>query len=358
MARPALAVAPVAASDASGSAPSAAAVTAGGTDATADAAPVKRSWKERIFQRAGKQSAGDFAPNADAIRAKKAPPAPAPVETQAAAVPDTNAEIAALRQELAELRAQSSAPAPAAVAIPEPAAAPVPIDPRAQPFVVAAGRYLGDDAPADLVTRAAEALHMYKAWESNAESADPKLKAEAARNMQAYGQTLDSLRTQAEQARDMAELRARLDRFEAPRLDVAAQKATLFAEERAPVLAKHFPRLAAALTAGTANRAAIEARLDKLDPAQAADAWQDAAVEVLAELDDLFPEPAPAQATTQAQPAARPGPANPAASIPRESGGTTGARPPPANRLESRARLKDRWMQHTDQNGKSAHNRN
>jgi hypothetical protein len=354
-------VAPSAAAPTTSSAPSAvsavaAAAAAGaaqGEGTEAQSAPEPRTWREKIFGRLGKKSAGDFHPAAEAIRARgraaAAPPDAAPPPAAAPASADAS-ELAALRAELADLRAAVRYPAPnPMLPAPEPPAAAAPTkptrpDPRTQPFEVAALDYLGDDAAPELVTRAAGALANLAAWQSQAKYAtDERLKARAEREVRQLEEQVDSYRQTAAYQRELAELRGRLDRFEAPRVDVAAHKSALFSPERAPVLAEHFPRLAHALQAGAVSRAAIEARLDKLDATGEPKAWQAAAAGVLADLDELFPDPPAAAPAPVAQPAAVV-PQNVAAIMPRQTGGSSAPREPAQDDGERRSRLKDRWL--------------
>jgi hypothetical protein len=326
-----------------------------------DAAPERPlSWREKLFRRGGKKTAADYAPSsvraavpapgsvdaaAQAAQTAQGGTAPAPVaQTQPAPTqgqaPDLAAENARLRAELAAARAPQVQPA--AQTQPEPAKR----DPRAQPFESAAAEYLGEGANADLVARAAAALHQYTAYRHQAEhDPDPTAKANAAHRAQRYHDQLESLRGQAAHDRELAELRTRLDNYEKPRVDVPAQTARLFAPEKAETMARYFHRLAHALANGIAKREVIEARIAKLDAAQDLGAWQDATVGVLADLDELFPDPpVPQTQPAAAQPAAGQPPANLAATAPREGAGATTARDPAQmSDSERRARLADRW---------------
>lgn len=343
---PTTAPAPAATSTATSAAPAPAvdAQTAA-TDTGGEQAAPALSWRERLFKRNNKKSAADYYPGADKLRAQ-AQPAPAPVvETQATAppaapqvAPATSDELTQLRAEVALLHARSAAPA-----VETPPPAPAKIDPRVQPYHAAAAEFLGEGATPVLLQRAVGAMSNLVAWKSHENSPDAALKARAAAEVSRWDEQLDALRLMAGQQHELATMRQRLDRFEAPRVDTAAQTAKLFAPETAPTMAKHFPRLAHVLSQdhGAALKGVIEERLSRLDAALPVAEWQEAAAGILADIDDLFPDPpaaAPATVVTQAAPA------NLGATAPRQTSGETSPRDPATlTDAERRARLTDRW---------------
>lgn len=321
---------------------------ASGADTSAEtpAGPAKGS-RESFLQKLGQKgikSLGDFHPAAPKIRAQEAaakaaaeaanPPAPEPAASDAGAPPvghQTVGEVEKLRLELAELRGRLSA-----TEKPEPQVEEKP-DRLADPFVAAAVRELGEGAPERFLNQAADLLEKKRLYSFNLNIPE---KAEAAtKSIAQIDRVLDDLRYQADQAREIAELRAELERRKNAPQDLGAQIAKIkeagLADEH---LAKSHPRLLHALKTGAMNREKLEKRLDRI-AAENVDEWVKHADAILDDLDDLYPDPPAAPATTANS---RTAPANPAATAPRAAGGQATKRQPARTRAESRERFHER----------------
>jgi hypothetical protein len=151
---------------------------------------------------------------------------------------------------------------------------------------------------------------------------------------------LEDIRFKAEQSREIAELKAELERRKnaTPDLDgqVAKLRDSVFEGD---ALAKHHRRLAHALKSGAVSREKVEGRLGRIK-ADTIEAWVTQADEILFDLDDLLPDAPQAAPVTTAN--SRTAPANPAATAPRAAGGQATKRQPARTSAESRERLRER----------------
>lgn len=256
------------------------------------------SYRQDIMERAGVKSYAEFHPEYKKIEAKKAArraelesqrPQEPVVQDSTSAPSKSNDEVEKLRLELAELKGRYEA---TNKPVEKEEDKPAPIDPTERPYFVAATRELGEDAPDYLLADAEELIRrmeIHRSWFTNSDSAKVD---EHKRGYESAKRSLVNLKREADKAREMAELKAEINRLKNPSVEPdfsEGKKIALDAFDNGS-MAKYHPNLDHAVKSKLISKEKITARLDKIS-AKSKEEWIEKANDILSDLNDLYPEP-------------------------------------------------------------------